>query len=318
MIAMVALGGAGAANAAGQQAGDRAASVAEPVVSPETDGGPIEVGVSIYLMSLGKPDLSAGTYTADFYLIMSCEVECDPSGFELRNGKITSVDAQDESPTRRVFRVNANLTAPLVLSRYPFDRHTLSIEIEDRLRPLSQLVYVPKDKNGIDPHVQVPGWELHTDSVRTSTGVHNYPVFDPPDDDYSLYKYDIEIGRARLASFMKVVLPALAIMATAMLGLMLKPDKALSRMGIHTGALTAAILLHLNITAGIPPTGYLVDADKFMVANYAGVVAAVLSTVYIMMRYDKGADDRATRAYRISFFAVPATWLLGQLIVWVL
>jgi hypothetical protein len=113
-----------------------------------------------------------------------------------------------------------------------------------------------------------------------------------------------------------VLFPALAIMATAFLGLMLKPDKAINRLGIHTGALTAAILFHLNVTAGIPPTGYLVDGDKFMLANYAGLVAAVFSTVLIMIRFDSGVEGRAQRTYRIAQFAVPGIWLTAQAIVW--
>jgi hypothetical protein len=115
---------------------------------------------------------------------------------------------------------------------------------------------------------------------------------------------------------MKVLFPGFAIMASAFLGLMVKPDKALNRLGIHTGALTAAILFHLNVTAAIPPTGYLVDADKFMLANYTGLVGAVVSTVLIMVRFDGGAVERAQRTYRLAAFVIPAIWLLAQAMVW--
>jgi hypothetical protein len=282
----------------------------------DTDG-PLVIKVSTYLMALGKPDISSGVYTADFYLVMRCNRKCDPSGFEVRNGKITFVDKQDETPTSRVFRVNANLTAPLELHRYPFDQHKLTIELEDRLRPVSELVYKSDSKsNGIDPTVLVPGWELRREKTTASISVHHYPVFDAPFDDYSLYTFEIEIGRAPLAAFMKVLFPALAIMSTAFLGMFLKPDKAVQRLGIHTGALTASILFHLNVTSGIPPSGYLVDADKFMLANYAGLVAAVLSTVLMMIRFDSGVEERARRVYRVGLLAVPLVWLVGQSIVW--
>ncbi|MCU1376580.1 MAG: hypothetical protein JWO68_3866 [Actinomycetia bacterium] len=288
-----------------------------PTTPADTGQGPIHVRVSTYLMSIGKPDISSGGYTADFYLVMNCDRKCDPSTFEIRNGKITSVDQQEVTPTSQTFRVTAALTAPLELRHYPFDRHILTIEIEDRLHPVSEQVYVADNAhNGIDEAVQVPGWELRRSSLKATTTVHRYPIFDPPFDKYSLYRYEIEIGRAPLASFMKVLFPALAIMATAMLGLMLKPDKAINRLGIHTGALTAAILFHLNVTAGIPPTGYLVDGDKFMLANYAGLVAAVFSTVLIMIRFDSGVEGRAQRTYRIAQFAVPGIWLTAQAIVW--
>jgi hypothetical protein len=146
--------------------------------------------------------------------------------------------------------------------------------------------------------------------------VHHYPVFDPPGDDYSLYKFQIEIGRAPLAAFMKVLFPALAIMTTAMLGLFLRPDKAVQRLGIHTGALTAAILFHLNVTQGIPPSGYLVDADKFMIANYIGLVGAVLSTVFMLIRFDRGTEENALRVYRVGLAIVPVVWLAAQSAVW--
>lgn len=285
-------------------------------IAPSTAGGPLRVEVAVYLMGLGKPDLTTGAFSADFYLVMTCDVACDPSGFELRNGKATSVDEQESTATHRVFRVNAQMTAPLVLHEYPFDHHELIIDIEDRLRPTSELVYVPADTNHIDPAVQVPGWDLVPESVATSVDVHKYPVFDAPFDEYSMFRYAVTLERAPLASFMKVLFPALAIMATALVGLLLKPGSALNRLGIHTGALTAAILFHLNVTAGIPPTGYLVDADRFMVANYAGLVTAVLSTVLIMIRHDDDDASPAATVYRAALVAVPVVWIGAQLFAW--
>jgi hypothetical protein len=301
---------------------------AEEEVDPEAEAkelGPLKIRVSVYMMSIGKPDIGSGVYTADFYLVMHCNRKCDPSGFEVINGKITFLDKQDESDTMRVFRVNANLTAPLELRRYPFDRHTLSIIIEDRLRPTSQLQYVGEDQShGFDPSVQVPGWVLDKASATAHVSVHHYPVFDAPYDDYSQYVYDIDIGRAPLAAFMKVLFPALAIMATAFFGLALRPDRAVNRLGIHTGTLTAAILFHLNVTSSIPATPYLVDADKFMLGNYVGLVSAVLSTVVMMVRYESGGGEEEEREARAnvvwgkSLLIVPGVWLVAQIMVWLI
>jgi hypothetical protein len=318
----------GAVGGAVKDAPTTTTTVPEEEVDPEEEAkrlGPLKIKVAVYMMSIGKPDIGSGLYTADFYLVMHCNRKCDPSGFEVINGKITLLDKQDESDTMRVFRVNANLTAPLELRRYPFDRHTLSIQIEDRLRPVSQLLYVPQDQSkGFDPSVQVPGWVLDKSSAVARVSKHHYPVFDKPYDDYSQYVYDIDIGRAPLAAFMKVLFPALAIMATAFFGLALRPDRAVNRLGIHTGTLTAAILFHLNVTSAIPATPYLVDADKFMLGNYVGLVASVLSTVLMMVRYESGTfteeerEARGNAVWRRSLFIVPSIWLIAQLMVWLI
>jgi hypothetical protein len=45
-------------------------------------------------------------------------------------------------------------------------------------------------------------------------------------------------------------------------------------------------------------------------------VAAVLSTVLMMIRFDSGVEERARRVYRVGLLAVPLVWLVGQSIVW--
>jgi hypothetical protein len=101
-------------------------------------------------------------------------------------------------------------------------------------------------------------------------------------------------------------------------------DRVVNRLGIHTGTLTAAILFHLNVTSAIPATPYLVDADKFMLGNYVGLVSAVLSTVVMMMRSETGTGDEAEReargyhVWRRSLFVVPTVWLVAQLMVWLI
>lgn len=130
---------------------------------------------------------------------------------------------------------------------------------------------------------------------------------------YSRYVFSITIHRAALSSVLKALLPALFIMLVGFLGLILGPDKVLQRLTINTGALTASVLFHLNLTSSIPPVGYLTYADKFMVINYVANLMAVVSTVWLMFLTEGKKEIQARRVFRSALVFTPAIWLVLQI-----
>ncbi len=45
-----------------------------------------EVSIGIYILNLGKFDISTGSFTADFYMSMTCSKNCSEQDFEFANG----------------------------------------------------------------------------------------------------------------------------------------------------------------------------------------------------------------------------------------
>ena len=144
---------------------DRAPSAgAAPSVQTQE---PVRVRVGVYLLRVGALDIGAGTFSLDFYLTFTCDRPCETDGFEFTNGRTASVNKQDDLPQYKVYRVLAELSASFDLRSFPFDRHRLSLSLEDQLKPAGELLYVvDPERSGVDPNLIVAGWDVHRDWQR--------------------------------------------------------------------------------------------------------------------------------------------------------
>jgi hypothetical protein len=272
---------------------------------------PIQVRTSVYVLNLGKFDVSSGSYTVDFYLSMECDEACEPD-FEFMNGRATSMDKLIDEPNSKFYRVQANLAENIDLKNYPFDEHALSITLEDKRGQSNELVFVPDDaQSGVDPKVILVGWELNGWNATSET--HHYA---PYNEDYSRYSFALNIRRIFLASIMKTFLPVLFIVIVGLLALLIEErDKLWTRIGINTSSLIAAVMFHLNVTSSIPPVGYLTFADKFMLVTYVVLVLSLLSTIIMMMHAKHNDATLEKKIYSVSLYGIPLLTLVGYAVL---
>ncbi len=138
---------------------------------------PQDVRVGVYVLNVGKFDVSTGSYTVDFYLSFRCDRPCDPGAFEFANGRATSVDQLIDEPAEKFYRIQAALSQNIDLRNYPFDRHNLTIELEDKQQTVEQLRYAADaDYSAVDPAVIIVGWELS--GWNASVDEHRYEPYD--------------------------------------------------------------------------------------------------------------------------------------------
>lgn len=269
---------------------------------------PAEVRVGLHLLDIGSFDIASGSYTADFYLILRCETTpCEPDTFEVMNGSIDAIDEQRDRPTEKILRVQATLNENLYLHDYPFDKHVLRIRIEDRLKDITRQVYVA-DPAVIAEDVEVVGW-LHSDQGRTMIVEHPYPLFDQV---YSAYIFELDISRPILAAILKGLFPAVVLVLTGFLALIMGPDKALQRLEVTTAALVGTVLFHLNLTSSLPSVPYLTWADQFMMINYGILGIALAGTVVLVRLEERKQLDVAFRIHRTFGPLIPSLWVTAQ------
>ncbi len=277
------------------------------VILPATDNssGPIPIKVGVYVLNVGKFETATGSFTIDFYLSFTSDNASSPGSFEFSNGRATSLDKSADEPTLKFYRIQASLADNLNLSNYPFDRHNLTIEIEDKEQTVNTQVYVvSREDSGLDPAVQVAGWEMDGWDAR----VENH-YYQPYDTTFSKYVFSIGIHRSATAAILKIILPALTILLVGMLSLVMGPDKILPRLTISTGALTGLILFHLNMTSSLPPLAYLTFGDRFMLFNYFTLALCAVSSLIALYFVEKKLNDKANRVHNIALFVIPLIWL---------
>jgi hypothetical protein len=280
------------------------------IAADEAQSDPTKVKVGVYILNLGKLDTSNGSFTADFYMSFDSDKASDPSKFEFFNGRATSVDKSVDEPASKFYRIQASLADTLNLSRYPFDRHTLTIELEDKEQTINSQVYeVSMKDSGLDPAVKLSGWDITGWNAHVED--HYYVPYDTT---FSKYVFEIQIQRSDLAAILKTILPAFIIVVVGLLSLALSPDKIIPRLTLTTGAFTSAVLFHLNMTSSLPPLGYLTLGDRFMIFNYLALTLALISTLVALYFVDRKRTDSANRVHTLALFLVPILWAGLQLL----
>jgi hypothetical protein len=284
-----------------------ASSSSKPFIPVSTGAQcqPNKVKVGVYVLNIGKLDTSSGTFTVDFYLSFDSDTPSDPGKFEFFNGRATSMDKSVDEPDSKFYRIQASLSDTLNLSRYPFDRHNLTIELEDKEQTVKSQVYeVSLKDSGLDPAVKLAGWEITGWNAHVED--HYYTPYDTT---FSKYVFAIQIQRSELAAILKTILPALIIVVVGLLSLLLSPDKIIPRLTLNTGAFTGAVLFHLNMTSSLPPLGYLTLGDRFMIFNYLALTLALISTLLALYYVDKKRTAAANRVHALALAFVPLLWI---------
>ncbi len=272
-----------------------------PISYSEAQSDPEEVVVGVYILNVGKFDVSTGSYTIDFYLSLRCDKPCSPEKFEFMNGRATSIDKLVDEPSEVFYRIQASLVENVDLRQYPFDSHALTIIIEDKKKTKEELVYKLDESNSaIDKNVVIIGWKL--DGWNATVSDHYYPAYN---ETFSSFIFKINISRVGMTSILKSFLPVFFMVFVALLSLLLKADKVTTRLTLNISTLLAAVMFHLNLTSSIPPVGYLTFADKFMIVTYI-ILIAVLFTGIILMRHTEQKEEiRAQKIYKYALYSIP-------------
>ncbi len=273
-----------------------------PVSAQETE-------VGIYILNLGKFDISTGAFTADFYLSMKCSEKCSEE-FEFMNGRATSVDKIIDEPKEKFYRIQANLNSPVDLREFPFDKQKMQIILEDKKKTIEELNYIAmEEETGIDDSIFFPGWNI--DGWTTEIKEHEYDIYD---EIYSQYVFNIDISRIVLNSFMKTFLPVFFIMLIVLFSFILDPDKITTRLGMAGSALVASVMFHISITNQIPPVGYLTFADKIMTLTYFILLATFTLNIILLDLQEKKKEKIVEKIHRNTeytmFILVPILYII--------
>jgi len=271
---------------------------------------PEKADIGVYIINAGKFDPQSGSYTVDFYLSYVCESNCTPD-FEFSNGRAVSIDKMIDEPAEKFYRIQAVLQDPVDFSRFPFDSHDLTIQIEDKTRTKDELVFdADVEQSGMEPELQFVGWQLKNWSAEVKD--HFYA---PYDETFSKYTFRIVLQRETLSSLLKVFVPVVFIMLLNFFAHFPDPDKITTRITLHSSFLIAAVMFHVTLGSQLPPLGYLTVADKFMLAAYIPLSFSLLSDIVVLELTEEGDKRFVRTVHRASGAISVAMWIIGLAIV---
>ena len=248
------------------------------------------VQVGVWIIGIQKIDLSASTYRLDFYLWFNfnpAQINAsDVSQFEFVNGQpdIKQIDGND---SYLEYRVTGDFLKSFDFTNYPFESHTLYIELEHENLDDTHLVYDIDSTSYIEPSAGVSGWDVG--SLQTQILTHSYG-----DQNFSRPEFDVTLSRPLISGIIKDVLPLAIITGISLLAFAMASVDYNNKMALGITTLLSATAFHLSLLSGIPPTGYLTLADRMMIAVYILFLFNIGSAVYLMTLARKNKKEEAT------------------------
>jgi len=276
---------------------------------------PAKVNISVYVLSLGKLDLDRANVPADFYLTFDCIDKCPPIDFELMNGRISGSSKVEDLPNRKMYRIYAELRPTIDLRRFPFDRQTISIVIEDKGLEKDDLVYTADlKKTGFDNDISLPGWTLG--QWKASVADHDYDVLG---ENYSRYMFSVEVSKPLLNAFLKTLMPIVFIFLIVTFSYVIPVEKTDNRLSAATASLIGSVMFHVAITNQNPPLGYMTFADKIMLIVYGFLFLTIAYNVFVYELVQRKQEDRARVLHQsIRFKVIVGAPLTFALLFWIL
>jgi hypothetical protein len=302
------------AKAADGKAGEKGAEKAEGPDGKEADvqehKQPQKITVDVEVEGLSKFEVGPGTFNVEFTLGATCDHEpCKPD-FDLGNGRITGKEKLVDETLIKVTKYKAEVTGFVDLAEFPFDKHILFLELQEKSDPLNTTFVLDSKDMKLDPRVRLAGWHLNEKPEATVVkqdieGGHHYDTM----------VYGIELQRPRTAAFFKTLLPAFFMVFVMFFTLLVKPKSAATRLTAATGALMTLVMFHISSTGALPPLGYLTRMDKFMIANYFVYLLNIALAVGILRADERKDEKSAEMLYLSALGAVPGVALLAWVIV---
>ncbi|MEM2457172.1 MAG: hypothetical protein QW636_07750 [Candidatus Bathyarchaeia archaeon] len=251
--------------------------------------------------------MSASSYRLDFYIwfrFNPSKISLEEvKEFEFVNGFPLRYEVKMDADNGYLeYRVRGDFIKTFDFSRYPFETHTLTVELEHKRLNASYLIFKADQTSSIDKEVNVAGWEI--EGFEAAVTEHSYGG-----EVYSRFVFSIKLRRPMLSSFVKSVLPVIVITTISLLTFFISPQNFGQRIGLGVTTLMSATTFHLALLSGIPPIGYLTFADRMMLSIYAIFLYNLSVSVYIMRLVDAKKNEEAQK------FNKKALKLLAVLII---
>jgi hypothetical protein len=279
---------------------------------------PTTCQVGIYLRSLHSFDPNADTFGGDLWLWSVCPSEEDQPLHTME-----FVNADDAAVLLDVpgnpFWANRNVDGTFRYDwderDFPFDRHTLTIELEEGVDDIRKFIYDPDLANsGIDPTLELPGgWQVTGWSLTGGSNSYNTTFGDPElpaggTSEYSRLTLSIDLARNDLSGFFKMTAVVYAAFIFSLVTYLMQMDAA-SGIGPRVSLLAIALfsaavnLINASNALGTSSGLTLVDWIHIIVLLYILIAAAV--TVVSRLLLDRGwsVADVAKLNYRLGAVA---------------
>ena len=197
-------------------------------------------------------------------------------------------------------RVIAEISLPLDLRDFPFDRHTLAIEVETVYSSVDEVRLLPLEElSGMADRLSITGWEIGVPTVTVET--QRAPRLQI---DRSVFRFAVELRRESYFYVWKAIAPLTLIIFMSWAVFWIDPQQ-IARIGLSATAILTLIAYQFAFAGLLPRVSYLTRADRFTLISSILVFLAMVEAVTASRLTRQGREEASNRLDRCSRVAFP-------------
>jgi len=265
-----------------------AQEAAAPADAPET------VTIGAYLNDVQAIDLKNHNYMVDFYVWFRWRnPDIDPSNtLEFVNhseswGTITTKAYEEpeimpDGQRYQAVHVQGRMSRKLDLRNYPFDRQSITIEMEDAVLDAGGLKYVV-DTISANPELKLPGFTFQPPTMLARDYTHPTNFGDlraTGGGTYSRVEIKLRIARPTINAIVKNVLPVLLTAICCSFVFLMHPSLVDSRFQIAIFSIFSIVALQITVGEDLPTIEYLTLLDTLYLFAYVYCILVIGLLVY--------------------------------------
>jgi len=287
---------------------------------------PTDVGVGIFLNDVVALDDVTQSLTADLFLILrwtdarladpgrgSSQAVCtlpreamwtpvvQARGLRRSESLYEDINAIDAAGTVTFARrVIAEISVPLDLRDFPFDRHTLTIEIETVYSGVDEVRLLPLEELcGMADRLSITGWVIGVPTVTVE--IQSAPRLQI---NHSVFRFAVEMRRESSFYVWKVIAPLTLIIFMSWAVFWIDAQQ-IARIGLSATAILTLIAYQFAFAGLLPRISYLTRADRFTLSSSILVFLALVEAVMASRLTRQGRVEASNRLDRCSRVAFP-------------
>jgi hypothetical protein len=285
---------------------------------------PAQVVVGSYVNKIQDLNFKENKYTLDFFIWFRWKAEGALTdykpleSFEIINGKIDDKSSIVEKKIGDLNYASARISATMAetweLQRFPFDSHSMQVNIEDSSLSRNDLVFVADTTNSrFGDEIDLAGWTESNFSVGTQSKTYhtNYGDTSLPTDaksDYSRFVFSMDIHRESYGSALKLLSTVLLATAVAFVAFMVRPSDLDARYGMGVGSLFAVAASAFISASSVPDSGVMTVADNVHMIALAFIFISLLVSSLCLKLEITGREARAFRIDRWCLVLFPLSF----------
>lgn len=276
--------------------------------------------VGVDLNEVTNLNLANQTFQADFFLWFRYQGDESIENVFFPNSTTPSAPLPDPIDRRELdddrftmYRIDGSFTDPLNFANYPWDRHTLTINMQNTTLSQDDIVYVPDQAtlresqaerqhsgaNINEPFNRIANWIVQGVYFLQDTAIVRSTTPDPETGapgyrQVSTYQVQIDYARDVRAFLIKNMLPLALLALVTYFSIYFAPANATTRISLAiTSVLTASVMLQ-SVWNSLPNVGYTV-AIEWLYYVYIGLSAALVLISITVDRWYKAKRLVAAR-----------------------